>query len=139
MNITWNIRTFDELTTDSLYMVLQLRQEVFVLEQDCAYLDCDGKDQDAFHPVGHGEQKRAKKAGGLSTDLSPGLIGGLPSSWTDSVPPKMARCRYWEGISREGTRPLQQEVSRKTNTDFSPTISDRILYRTWFSCINSTL
>jgi len=52
MNIFWNIRTFDELTTSELYTTLQLRQEIFVVEQDCPYLDCDDKDQDSHHLLG---------------------------------------------------------------------------------------
>ena len=43
MNIT--IKTFQELTLDELYSVLQLRSEVFVVEQNCVYQDIDGKDK----------------------------------------------------------------------------------------------
>ena len=52
MNIIWNVRTFDELTTSELYTILQLRQEIFVVEQDCPYLDCDNKDQESHHLLG---------------------------------------------------------------------------------------
>ncbi|QKX18498.1 GNAT family N-acetyltransferase [Microbulbifer sp. YPW1] len=41
--------TFDELTTCQLHEILQARQEVFVVEQDCAYQDVDGKDPVAWH------------------------------------------------------------------------------------------
>jgi len=40
---------FQELTLDQLYAIMQLRQEVFVVEQDCPYLDADGKDQNSYH------------------------------------------------------------------------------------------
>ncbi len=36
--------TFAELDARALHDVLRLRQEVFVLEQDCAYPDIDGRD-----------------------------------------------------------------------------------------------
>jgi ElaA protein len=49
MNDHWQITSFAELTTAELYGVLQLRQEVFVVEQDSAYLDLDGLDQEAIH------------------------------------------------------------------------------------------
>lgn len=52
MIIIWNLRTFDELTTSELYTTLQLRQEIFVVEQDCPYLDCDNKDQESHHLLG---------------------------------------------------------------------------------------
>ena len=47
------IKTFSELTTQELYDVLQLRAEVFVVEQDCVYQDVDGKDQKAIHILGY--------------------------------------------------------------------------------------
>ena len=47
------IKAFPELGTQALYEVLQLRSEVFVVEQDCVYLDPDGKDQKAFHVLGY--------------------------------------------------------------------------------------
>lgn len=52
MKITWDIHTFEELTTSTLYLILKLRQEVFVVEQNCAYLDCDDRDQSAYHLLG---------------------------------------------------------------------------------------
>jgi ElaA protein len=46
-------KTFKELSTQELYDVLQLRAEVFVVEQDCVYQDIDGKDQKAWHALGY--------------------------------------------------------------------------------------
>jgi ElaA protein len=43
--------SWDELSTSQLYDILQLRQEVFIVEQDCPYLDADGKDQSSYHVV----------------------------------------------------------------------------------------
>ena len=43
---------FSELTVEILYQVLQLRSEVFVLEQACIYQDVDGKDAAALHLLG---------------------------------------------------------------------------------------
>lgn len=40
---------FSELTIHELYEILQLRSEVFVVEQDCVYQDLDGKDTKALH------------------------------------------------------------------------------------------
>lgn len=45
----WHCKTFAELTTRELYALLRLRQEVFVVEQRCAYLDADGLDEQARH------------------------------------------------------------------------------------------
>lgn len=46
------VKTFNQLTTNELYDLLQLRSEVFVVEQDCVYQDIDGKDQKALHVLG---------------------------------------------------------------------------------------
>ena len=43
------IKTFNELTPLELYQILELRNNVFVVEQNCAYLDTDGCDQEANH------------------------------------------------------------------------------------------
>ena len=43
------IKKFDELTTTELYEIGKVRQEVFVVEQNCPYLDFDEKDFDSLH------------------------------------------------------------------------------------------
>ncbi len=45
----WICKTFNELTVAELYRILQLRSEVFVVEQNCVYLDPDGKDLSCYH------------------------------------------------------------------------------------------
>ena len=48
----FNIKRFNELSIQELYVILQLRSEVFVVEQDCVYQDLDNKDLDAYHVLG---------------------------------------------------------------------------------------
>ena len=50
--INWTWKLFSDLTVAELYKVLQLRQEVFVVEQKCCYSDIDDWDQDAVHLLG---------------------------------------------------------------------------------------
>lgn len=45
----WQTKPFSELNAAELYSILQLRAEVFVVEQDCAYQDLDNHDQPALH------------------------------------------------------------------------------------------
>lgn len=47
------VKSFSELNTTDLYSILQLRSEVFVVEQDCVYQDIDFKDQKALHVLGY--------------------------------------------------------------------------------------
>ena len=49
----FNVKSFSELTVSELYQILQLRSEVFVVEQDCVYQDIDFKDQKALHVLGY--------------------------------------------------------------------------------------
>jgi ElaA protein len=51
--IQFIIKPFPELSTDELYAILQLRSEVFIVEQNCVYQDIDGKDQKAIHVLGY--------------------------------------------------------------------------------------
>ena len=46
-------KSFTELSITELYQILQLRSEVFVVEQDCVYQDLDGKDEKALHVFGY--------------------------------------------------------------------------------------
>ena len=48
----WKWTDFKGLKQDELYALLQLRQAVFVVEQDCPYLDADGLDAQAWHLLG---------------------------------------------------------------------------------------
>ncbi len=50
--LTWTCKPFDELTTRELYALLQLRSEVFVVEQNCVFQDMDDKDQYSWHLMG---------------------------------------------------------------------------------------
>ncbi len=49
----FQIKPFEALSTTELYQILQLRSEVFVVEQNCVYQDVDGKDLKAFHVLGY--------------------------------------------------------------------------------------
>lgn len=47
--LTWHSQPFDRVDASTLYAILQLRSEVFVVEQQCVYHDVDGKDPHAHH------------------------------------------------------------------------------------------
>lgn len=55
--LTISTKSFSELSTDELYDILQLRAEVFVVEQNCVYQDIDGKDRKALHVIGFKNNK----------------------------------------------------------------------------------
>jgi ElaA protein len=72
MQISWILKSFNELTLDELYSLLRLRLEVFVVEQNCPFLDLDGKDKDCYHLMG-------------IADTQPTLV-----AYTRIVPPGLA-------------------------------------------------
>lgn len=47
--VIWKIKTFDQLSTKELYQILKIRQEVFIVEQTCYYLDADDADDSSVH------------------------------------------------------------------------------------------
>ena len=51
-SLFWKIKSFHQLNVSELYGILRLRQEVFAVEQNCVYLDVDGKDQFCEHIFG---------------------------------------------------------------------------------------
>jgi ElaA protein len=74
LSVKW--QTFAELSTSDLYAALSLRQAIFIVEQNCAFLDADGLDANAIHGLGRDE------AGGLvavARILPPGCKHPLPS------------------------------------------------------------
>ena len=52
MELYFETKTFNQLDVNELYAILQLRTEIFVVEQDCVFQDMDYKDQKALHVLG---------------------------------------------------------------------------------------
>jgi ElaA protein len=75
--ITFITKTFNELSNIELYQLLQLRAEVFVVEQNCPYLDLDDKDYKSFHVLGYENEKLIACSRlvppGLSYELEPAI------------------------------------------------------------------
>jgi ElaA protein len=69
MEIQWKIKPFEKLLVNELYDILRLRSTIFVVEQNCVYLDIDGKDKEALHLFGEFEGKIV----GYSRLFKPGI------------------------------------------------------------------
>lgn len=50
--LVWRCLPFDALQATTLYSILRLRSEVFVVEQRCVFQDMDGADADCMHLLG---------------------------------------------------------------------------------------
>ncbi len=53
----WQLKKYKELTVDEFHNILQLRINVFVVEQNCPYTELDGKDKVAYHFFAYAEEK----------------------------------------------------------------------------------
>jgi ElaA protein len=58
--MAWRCGPFDRLSVAELYSLLQLRAEVFVVEQNCAFQDLDGRDPQALHLMGEEPDARGQ-------------------------------------------------------------------------------
>lgn len=84
MSITWTVKKFDDLLPRELYAILRLRNEVFVVEQNCVFQDADNKDFYCHHLMGwqNGElvaYTRLVPAGISYTYASIGRVVNAPS------------------------------------------------------------
>jgi len=70
----YQVQTFSELTNREVYRMLQLRSEVFVVEQTCIYQDMDNKDIDALHVLGTSSEEICAYARILSASKVPGEV-----------------------------------------------------------------
>lgn len=73
--MVWKTLLFNELSLQELYEIMALRQKVFVVEQNCPYLDADGKDLKAAHVLGYDDDgdlvaySRLLEIGGSHADI----------------------------------------------------------------------
>ncbi len=82
--IAFNLKSFEALSALELYAIMQLRSEVFVVEQNCVYQDADGKDLKAFHLMGWQNNDlvaytRLLPAGVSFAEVSIGRVVTLPA------------------------------------------------------------
>lgn len=56
LKYVWYCKAFAELSGADIYEILTLREEVFVLEQQCLYQDIDGLDYDCLHLYASNEE-----------------------------------------------------------------------------------
>ena len=75
--VTWRWSSFDQLSLRELQFIYMARQQVFAVEQACAYLDADGYDEQSFHLAAWSPAERAPLA--YARVVHPGLKYAEPS------------------------------------------------------------
>ncbi|MDA3815954.1 MAG: GNAT family N-acetyltransferase [Prolixibacteraceae bacterium] len=108
MNVA--LKAFDDLSNSELYEILQLRSEIFVVEQNCVYNDLDGLDPEAFHlyaskndviigyvrlsrpgarfstaSIGRVVTRKNYRHKGISTLLMKKAIGHIENEWDETM------------------------------------------------------
>lgn len=104
------LKSFEELNAHQLYAILQLREEVFIIEQNAVYKDLDDKDQKAKHILGFHEDKLVAYARLLADGIS---YPGYSSIGRVVVTPHLRKTKF--GIL------LMQEIMQKMELLFPDT------------------
>lgn len=103
------VKTFDELETKELHDLLQLRSEVFVVEQDCVYQDIDGKDEIALHILGYSNNTLVA----YTRCFAPGLY--FPEAAIGRVVVPFSQRKH--GYGHEIMKASIEAIKNKYNTD----------------------
>ena len=104
------IKTFNQLSIDELYAVLQLRSEIFVVEQDCVYQDLDYKDQEALHVLGF----KNKQLIAYTRIFKPGKYFDNASIGRVVVAKKERQCRYGYDIMNASIKAIKDFYNTET-------------------------
>jgi ElaA protein len=111
--LRWNLVAFSKLTVQELYDLLALRQLVFSVEQKCAYLDCDGKDQESLHLLGSEPSgrlvayARLVPAGVTFDEPSIGRVVNHPDVRRSGVGKELMREAIARTLGAFGARPIR--------------------------------
>ncbi|MEO7394462.1 MAG: GNAT family N-acetyltransferase [Chitinophagaceae bacterium] len=90
MKINWTLKKFEDLSSHELYKIMQLRNEVFVVEQNCVYQDADDKDIQSWHFMGWQQDKlvaytRLLPPGLCYMEASIGRVVTSPSARSEGI------------------------------------------------------
>jgi len=109
--INWSFKKFDDLTSHELYSVLQLRNEVFVVEQNCVFQDADDKDQDSYHLMGWDNEMLVA----YSRIVPPGIAyDSFPSIGRVVTSPKMRRTGIGKTLMQQSIEELQKLLGKSS-------------------------
>jgi ElaA protein len=93
--------TFQQLNCEELYEILRIRQEIFTVEQHCAYQDADGLDCCALHLQAWDPDSSQRRIVGYLRVLPPGSRFAEPSIGRLLVIPALRRCGLGRDLMKE--------------------------------------
>ncbi|MFI5171188.1 MAG: GNAT family N-acetyltransferase [Chitinophagales bacterium] len=115
-NLFWKIKSFHQLNVFELYGILRLRQEVFAVEQNCVYLDVDGKDQFGDHIFGVDDAGkvmaycRILQAGSAYPEISIGRVATHPDTRNQGLGKLLMEKAINYIIDKQGAVPIRIEA-----------------------------
>jgi|SRR5687768_2396954 len=102
--VSWTIKKFNELTVHELYAILQLRNEVFAVEQNCVYPDMDDKDQSSHHLMCWQDNKLVA----YTRIIPPGIIYKEPSIGRVVTSPLVRKTGMGKELMQRSTRCIEE-------------------------------
>ncbi|HWL40059.1 MAG TPA: GNAT family N-acetyltransferase [Gemmatimonadaceae bacterium] len=73
VQVAWQWSRFEDLRPEELYEVVRLRESVFIVEQNCAYPDADGRDPAAWHLLGWTRDDEPRRLIAYARVFEPGV------------------------------------------------------------------
>lgn len=112
MQLNWRLKAFSELSNYELYEVLKLRSKVFVVEQNCVFLDMDDKDTKCLHLMGFADSalvaySRLVPAGVSYKEMSIGRVVTDPDYRAKGMGIELMELSVEKAIEAYGTRPIR--------------------------------
>jgi len=112
MQLEWILKKFESLSPFEVYAILQLRNEVFVVEQNCVFQDADDKDQESYHLMGYGGSKlvaytRLVPPGVIYDDASIGRVVTSPAARRSGTGRELMTNSIAHCYSLFGKRPIR--------------------------------
>jgi len=113
--VSWQWSRFEDLKPEHLYEIVRLREGVFIVEQKCAYLDADGRDQSAWHLLGWLDESGERTLVAYARVFPPGIRYPEGSVGRVVTAPQVRRSGFGrilmaEALRRLETRPPGQPI-----------------------------
>ena len=109
LKLQWSLKSFEELNIYELYELLRLRNEVFVIEQKCIFLDQDNKDQQCYHLLGTDDGKLMA----YTRIVPPGLSYEFPSIGRVVVSPSGRGKSYGVELMKKSIQALEEIYGKR--------------------------
>lgn len=104
LHMQWRWKKFQELNIEELYEIIRLRERVFVVEQNCVYLDADGLDLSAWHLMGFDQNQLVT----YLRVLPPGIKFQEVSFGRVVTAPEARKKGYGKELSKQAIQKIEQ-------------------------------